>query len=281
MTEPCRPLLAGLIGWPVHQSKSPLIHGHWLQELGIDGSYIRFPVKPGAVEGALRAMAALGVVGVQATMPHKRACFDAVDELSETARAIGAVNTVTLLPDGSLRGHNSDMAGFLEPLASVDLSAKAVTILGAGGAAAAILVGLAAKKPARITIINRSRSGIDALLNHVGDALNAVEICCGDWSQAPDLSRGSALVVNATSLGMAGHPALPFDIAGLPDDALVYDIITHPHETAFLKAAKVRGLQTRDGMHMLIGQAREAFALFYGQPAPNTSDAAIRARLTA
>jgi shikimate dehydrogenase len=276
MIETRLPILAGLMGWPVHQSKSPLIHAHWLKHLGIDGAYVRFPVRPGEVEAALRAMSALGLVGLQATMPHKRACFEAVDELSEAARALGAVNTVTVQTDGSLRGHNTDLAGFLEPLGGVDISGQAVTILGAGGAAAALVVGLASKKPGRITIINRSATGIERLLADVGSSLGGIEICTGGWNQVHALVSDSVLLANATSLGMAGQPPLPFDVGYLPETALVYDIITHPHETDLLKTARARGHVTVDGMQMLIGQAREAFELFYGQSAPATEDGLVR-----
>jgi shikimate dehydrogenase len=281
MSETRQPLLAGLIGWPVHQSKSPVIHEHWLKTLGIDGIYARFPVKPGEVEAALRAMGALGIVGAQATMPHKRACFEAVDTLTDAAKSLGAVNTVTVQADGSLQGHNTDLAGFIEPLADQDIRGRTVTVMGAGGAAAAVVVGLASKQPAQINIINRSAIGIDQLLKDVSGALGNITVDHGGWDQVSRMLDGNAILVNATSLGMAGQPPLMIDLSPLPADALVYDIITHPYETDLLKAAARRGLATRDGLHMLIGQAREAFALFYGQPAPTDQDAAIRAKLTA
>jgi shikimate dehydrogenase len=281
MNDAPLPILAGLMGWPVHQSKSPLIHSHWLNALGIDGAYVRFPVRPGHVEAALRGMSSLGIVGMQATMPHKRACFEAVDALSDAARALGAVNTVTVQADGSLRGHNSDLAGFLEPLVDVDLEGKAVTVLGAGGAAAALAVGLASKKPARITIINRSAQGIDRLLGDIAESLEDIEIRTGGWDQVQGLIGDEALLANATSLGMAGQPPLPLDVGALPVGAIVYDIITHPHDTDLLKAARGRGLTTFDGMQMLIGQAREGFELFYGQTAPASEDGAVRRLLLA
>ncbi len=274
------PYLAGLIGWPVQQSKSPLIHGFWLGKTGIDGHYVRLPVRPGAVEAAFRGMVDLGFAGVQATMPHKRDCFRAVDSLTPTAQALGAVNTVVVQPDGSLLGHNTDMGGFLEPLADADLAGKVVTVLGAGGAAAAILVGLAHKRPARVNLVNRSAVGIDSLLKDVGSSLDGIELVTGDWSKADQFAAESSLVANATSLGMAGQPDLPMQVATLPDDAIIYDIITHPHETALLRAAKARGLTCYDGMHMLVGQAREAFHLFYGGEAPAAFDAELRELLT-
>jgi shikimate dehydrogenase len=281
MTHARLPMLAGLIGWPVAQSKSPIIHNFWLAKLGLDGEYIRFPVRPGEAEGALRAMVMLGLAGVQATMPHKRACYDGVDELSDEAKALGAVNTVVVLPDGRLRGHNTDMCGFLEPLVGIDLAGKTVTVLGAGGAAAAITVGIASKRPARINLINRSPAGLDQLLGDIAGSLDGIEICRGDWSQTAAFAAESALLANATSLGMAGYPDLPINVADLPSGAIVYDIITHPHETRLLKAAKARGLTCYDGIDMLIGQADEAFGMFYGQAAPREHDAELRALLTA
>ena len=132
------PLLAGLIGWPVAQSKSQKIHEFWLKRLGIDGHYVRLPVRPGEVARAFRGMVALGFTGVQATMPHKRACYDLVDHHTAAARALGAVNTVIVEDDGSLTGENTDLPGFIEPLAGLNLAGERVTVLGAGGAAAAV-----------------------------------------------------------------------------------------------------------------------------------------------
>ncbi len=279
MNSDARPINAGLIGWPVWQAKSPLIHAHWLEKTGIDGHYIRLPVRPGAVEAAFRGMVDLGFAGLQATMPHKRDCFRAVDRLTDTARSLGAVNTVVVEKDGSLLGHNTDIGGFLEPLTNTSLSGQAVTILGAGGAAAAITVGLAGKGVSRIHLINRSAAGIEALLRDIGPALEKADLVTGDWSDAARLARESALVVNTTSLGMVGAPTLPLDPEGFAAGTIVYDIVTHPHDTPLLKAARAAGLPTFDGFDMLIGQAREAFELFFGMKAPAEYDADIKARL--
>jgi len=275
------PLLAGLIGWPVAQSKSPIIHGFWLDRLGIDGHYIRLPVRPGAVAQALRGMAALGFAGVQATMPHKRACFDAVDRHTAAARALGAVNTVIVEEDGSLTGENTDLPGFLEPIAGLDLSGESVTVLGAGGAAAAVVAGLVQLGARQLTIVNRSADGTARLLADLADTLEGCAVIGAGWDQAQGLANSSALVVNASSLGMAGCPALPLSVAGLRDDAIVYDIITHPHETPLLRDAAARGLRCHDGLEMLVGQAREAFRRFYRADPPHDGDAELRRRLTA
>lgn len=275
------PLLAGLIGWPVAQSKSPLIHEFWLRKLGIDGHYIRLPVRPGEVARAFRGMVALGFAGVQATMPHKRACFDLVDHHTLAAKALGAVNTVIVEADGTLTGENTDLPGFVEPLAGLDLTGETVTVLGAGGAAAAVIAGLVSLGAARINVVNRTAEGTTALLGDLADTLAGREVIAADWSQAQALADGSRLIANASSLGMAGMPALPLGVAGLCEDAIVYDIITHPHETLLLQSARARGLRVHDGLEMLVGQAREAFRRFYRAEAPRDADSELRALLTA
>lgn len=279
MNLPRQPRIAGLIGWPVVQSKSPIIHRFWLNRLGIDGHYGRYPVRPGEAALALKAIAPLGLAGLQATMPHKRDCFAAVDSLTDAARVLGAVNTVTVMEDGRLRGHNTDMAGFLEPLQKTDLAGQTVTILGAGGAAAAIAVGLASKRPGRINLINRSADGVDRLLADIAPALADIEVVRGAWTDTAEFLSHSCLVANATMLGMEGQPDCPVDVQHMPDNAIIYDIITHPRETKLLKNAAARGLTVFDGMHMLIGQAREAFELFYGATPPQDADAELRALL--
>lgn len=275
------PLLAGLIGWPVAQSKSPVIHEFWLRELGIDGHYIRLPVRPGEVARAFRGMVALGFAGVQATMPHKRACFDLVDHHTPAAKALGAVNTVIVEDDGSLTGENTDLPGFVEPLAGLDLAGEEVSVLGAGGAAAAVIAGLVSLGARRINVVNRTAEGTAALLADLAETLEPCTVEAAGWDRAQALADRSRLVANATSLGMAGMPVLPLAVEGLRDDAIVYDIITHPHDTPLLRAAGARGLRTHDGLEMLVGQAREAFRRFYGAEPPKDRDAELRGRLTA
>ncbi len=274
------PKVAGLIGWPVAQSKSPLIHRFWLERLGIDGHYGLYPVMPGDAGAALRAMVPLGFTGLQATMPHKRDCFAAVDELTDAARALGAVNTVSVTEGGRLCGHNTDLAGFLEPLVGIDLAGTNVTVLGAGGAAAAVTVGLASKRPARIRLVNRSREALDRLLADIAESLSGITVSCHGFDDFPVLLGDTALLANATSMGMAGYPPCPADPAQLPRDAIVYDIVTHPRETPLLVAAMASGLRTFDGMHMLVGQAREAFSLFFGAVPDPGDDATLRRMLT-
>lgn len=274
------PLLAGLIGWPVAQSKSPLIHEFWLKRLGIDGHYVRLPVRPGEVARAFRGMVALGFAGIQATMPHKRACFDLVDHHTPAARALGAVNTVIVEDDGTLTGENTDLPGFVEPLVDIDLSGEQVTVLGAGGAAAAVIAGLVGRGARKVAVVNRSPEGTARLLDDLAATLVGVEVIEAGWDRADALAAESRLIANATSLGMEGMPPLTLDVAALRGDAIVYDIITHPHETPLLRAAATRGLRTHDGLEMLVGQAREAFRRFYGAEPPKDGDAELRLLLT-
>ncbi|MFM5954735.1 MAG: shikimate dehydrogenase family protein [Novosphingobium sp.] len=273
------PLLAGLIGWPVAQSKSPVIHEFWLRRLGIDGHYVRLPVRPGEVARAFRGMVALGFTGIQATMPHKRACFDLVDHHTAAARALGAVNTVIVEDDGTLTGENTDLPGFLEPLAGLDLTGEQVTVLGAGGAAAAVVAGLVQLGARKIAVVNRSPEGTARLLDDIAPTLHGCEVTEAGWDRADALAAQSRLVANASSLGMEGMPPLPLAVDGLRSDAIVYDIITHPHETPLLRAAAARGLRTHDGLEMLVGQAREAFRRFYGAEPPKDGDAELRGLL--
>ena len=248
------PLLAGLIGWPVAQSKSQLIHEFWLRRLGLDGHYIRLPVRPGEVARAFRGMVALGFAGVQATMPHKRACYDLVDHHTPAALALGAVNTVIVEDDGTLTGENTDLPGFIEPLAGLDLSGEQVTVLGAGGAAAAVIAGLVSLGARRLAVVNRTAEGTARLLDDLAETVKDCEIISADWGDAQKLADGSRLIANATSLGMAGMPPLPLGVDSLRDDAIVYDIVTHPHDTPLLRAAAARGLRTHDGLEK-IGRA--------------------------
>ncbi|WP_088310475.1 shikimate dehydrogenase family protein [Novosphingobium sp. B 225] len=270
------PLLAGLIGWPVAQSKSQKIHEFWLNRLGIDGHYVRLPVRPGEVARAFRGMVALGFAGVQATMPHKRACYDLVDHHTPAAKALGAVNTVIVEEDGTLTGENTDLPGFVEPLAGLDLSGERVTVLGAGGAAAAVIAGLVSLGARDIAVVNRTAEGTARLLDDLAATLMSCRVEALGWDQAQQAADRSALVANASSLGMEGFPPLPLAVDSLRGDAIVYDIITHPHDTPLLRAAAARGLRTHDGLEMLVGQAREAFRRFYDAEPPKDGDADLR-----
>jgi len=267
MTRP----YAEVIGDPISHSKSPLIHNFWLEKLGIDAEYRRCHVK--AEELAVYFMQKRGDAawrGCNITVPHKVAALAEVDSIGDAARAIGAINTV-ICAGGTLSGHNTDCAGFLEPLG--DRRFEVVTVIGAGGAARAVLAGLATRGAQWVSVQNRSVDKAQALLAEFG--LKGCAVPLGEQGRMADL------LVNTSSLGMVGQPELPPVEQQVADGGLVYDIVYAPLETRLLKAARERGLATIDGLAMLIGQAAVAFELFFGQPAPRQHDPELRILLTA
>lgn len=272
------PPVAAVIGWPISHSKSPVIHSFWLEALGIDGHYARFPIAPEGLHTAIRALPALGVRGVNVTIPHKQAVMDALDEISPAAKAIGAVNTVVVTAEGRLVGYNTDVTGFAEPLRGSTLSGRPACMVGAGGAARAVLAAMKDLGVSDVRVINRSVDKAESLLAEFGLPGRVYSF---DHSAAG--LDGAALVVNTSSLGMKGYPPLELDLAPVADDAVVYDIVYAPLETDLLKQAKTRGLKTVDGLSMLVGQAADAFRLFYDAEPPRdaATEAALRARLLA
>ena len=286
MTDP-RPY-AEVIGDPISQSKSPLIHGFWIKKLGLSNDYGRCLVAPGGLPAYLAgARANASWRGCNVTMPHKQAIMPLLDRLDPLAIRIGAVNTVVRQADGKLAGYNTDAAGFLEPLAPL-LSQKhyfrMARVLGTGGAARAIIVALA-DQGFVIVLAGRNPDKARAMLDELapGGEHHAVDIA--HFAPATDFTFDDReqcldLIVNASPLGMAGNPPLAFDFSHAPPQSVVYDIVTHPIETLFLQYAKAAGFATIDGLAMLIGQAAVAFEHFFGQPAPRQFDAELRAILT-
>jgi shikimate dehydrogenase len=266
------PAVAGVIGWPIKHSKSPLIHRFWLAKLGLDGDYSRFPVAPERLGDFLRAMPAMGLRGVNVTVPHKLAVIPHLDALAPGAAAVGAVNTIIVGGDGRLTGHNSDVAGITGP-AGAALAGRPMLLLGSGGAARAGAAAARLGGARALWIMARNLAAAGDLLAETG--LPGGIIAMGD-----PLPDGIGLVFNATTLGMAGQPPLAIDLAPLPGSAVVFDAVYAPLDTALLQAARARGLATIDGLAMLIGQAAEAFRLFYGAEAPREHDAELRALLT-
>lgn len=275
-TRPTPPV-AAVIGWPISHSKSPVIHGFWLEALGIDGHYARFPVAPEGLQTAVRALPALGLRGVNVTIPHKTAVMEALDEITPEARAIGAVNTVVVTAEGRLVGYNTDVTGFAEPLRGAALAGRPACVVGAGGAARAVLAALKNLGVSEVRIINRSQDKAQALLAEFG-----LPGAVYGFEAAAQALGSAALVVNTSSLGMKGYPPLELDLAPVAGDAVVYDIVYVPLETDLLRQARERGLRTVDGLSMLVGQAADAFRLFYDAEPPRdaASEAALRARLT-
>ena len=272
------PPVAGVIGWPITHSKSPVIHGFWLSALGIDGHYSRFPVAPENLHAAIRALPALGIRGVNVTIPHKQEVMSALDEIAPAARAIGAVNTVVVTGEGRLVGHNTDVTGFAEPLRGCALAGRPACVVGAGGAARAVLAALKGIGVSEVRVINRSVDKAESLLAEFGLPGRVY-----GFDQSAAALEGAALVVNTSSLGMKGYPPLEVDLAPVADDAVVYDIVYAPLETDLLKQAQQRGLRTVDGLSMLVGQAADAFRLFYDAEPPRdaATEADLRARLLA
>ena len=265
MTRP----YAEVIGDPIAQSKSPLIHGFWLDALGIDADYRKTHVAPDALGAHLRDRAADPAWrGCNVTVPHKIAALDHVEDRGGVRDSIGAINTIFRAEDGALVGTNTDAAGFYVPIAGLDLAGKPVTVIGTGGAARAILFALSKLEVGAVTVLARNPLKAAALLSSFG--------LKGRTSPIGGAAPRSALLVNTTTLGMVGQPPLDLDLGGLDDDAVIYDIVYAPIETPLLAAAHARGLDTIDGLEMLVGQAAVAFALFFGAEPPRDRDDELR-----
>ncbi|MEY4160964.1 MAG: hypothetical protein RLZZ136_1585 [Pseudomonadota bacterium] len=272
MTGHARMPYAEVIGDPIEQSKSPAIHGFWLGELGIKGEYHAMHIQAddlGTYLATRRGDAAWQ--GCNVTMPHKQAVMSLLDQIDLLATRVGAVNTIVRDANGALKGFNTDVSGFLEPL--LGQTFPVVTVIGAGGAARAVLAALAELGVSRVTLQNRNVAKAQALLAEFGLPGTAVEL-------GADCPRAD-LLVNTSSLGMQGHPPLPPLLDHVAPHGTVYDIVTTPLETALIEQARQRGMAVIDGLTMLIGQADHAFAHFFGQHPPRQHDAALRARITA
>lgn len=256
MTNAC------VIGWPIAHSRSPLIHGYWLKQLGIDGSYTKVPVEPEALAEFLRSLAGSGYAGCNVTVPHKEAAFAAADEKQASAVAIGAANTLWL-EGGRLHADNTDAYGFMTYLAARapqwQTRDAPVSILGAGGAARAIVYGFLTSGVSQIRVFNRSRARADDLARHFGGKV----IAC-DWDERNIRSRDAGVLVNTTSVGMKNEGRLDIDVAVLPRDCVVADIVYVPLQTELLRQAGAAGLATVDGLGMLLHQAVPGFARWFG-----------------
>jgi len=278
MTLTGKARVAGVMGWPVGHSLSPRLHGYWLSEYGIDGAYVPFPVMPDRLAEALRALPALGIAGVNLTVPHKVAACGLVDTLDDAARRIGAINTVVVGPDGALEGRNTDAYGFIAAIAETAPGWRAAdapcVVIGAGGAARAVCVALQDAGAAEIRVINRTSARARELAAALGPPLGVV-----GWDDRAEALAGAGLLVNATSLGMIGQPALDLDLGRLPADAVVDDIVYAPLETPLLAGARARGNPLVDGLGMLLHQARPGFAAWFGRDPRVTP--AVRAHVLA
>ncbi|HAA92347.1 MAG: shikimate dehydrogenase [Rhodospirillaceae bacterium] len=255
--------LAGIMGWPVSHSKSPRLHGFWLEELGIDGAYLPLEVAPENLAQAVAGLIALGFQGANLTIPHKEAVIPLCDSLDDTARRIGAVNMITVGEDSSLNGSNSDAFGFIENLRqNSDWSAAdgPAVILGAGGAARAVAVALSDSGVPEIRIVNRTVARAETLI----ESANIENARTESWDSRNDALEDAALLVNTTSLGMTGHEALEIDLSALPSRAVVNDIVYAPLQTDLLVAAAANGNPAVDGLGMLLHQAVPGFETWFG-----------------
>jgi shikimate dehydrogenase len=250
--------LAGVFGYPITHSRSPRLHGFWLQRYGIDGAYIPLGVPPERFGAAVRALVDLGFRGANVTIPHKLAAFEICDAVAPFARRAGAVNTL-IFRDGRIEGSNTDGFGFLESIREAAPGWRAdagpAVLLGAGGAARAIAAALLDAGAPCVTLVNRTATKAEALARDLGGPINVAD--------RPPL-KDAALLVNTTSLGMQGQPGLEVDLAPLPQNAVVADIVYVPLETRLLAAARARGLVVVDGLGMLLHQARPGFEAWFG-----------------
>ncbi len=261
--------VAGVMGWPVHHSRSPRLHGYWLRELRIDGVYIPLPVHPDRLGPALRALVDLGFAGCNLTIPHKEAAVSYMDELSDTADRLGAVNTV-IVRDSRLYGDNSDGFGFtahLEATAPAWPADRPAVVLGAGGAARAICIALIDRGVPAVRIANRTFEKAEVLRHAFGERIQPVP-----WNTRDQVLADAGLLVNSTSLGMTGQNPLEINLKRFPADGVVYDIVYAPLQTDLLKQAAAHGCRTVDGLGMLLHQARPPFAAWFGVE-PTVTDA--------
>ena len=262
--EHSRFILAGLMGWPVAHSRSPNIHNHWIAEHGLRGAYVLLPVDPANLAQALRALPVLGFAGCNLTIPHKVAAMALVDSVEPAARRIGAINTVVVQPDGSLAGSNTDGFGYIQSLLAEVPNWRAdvgpVAVMGAGGAARAVVVSLIEQGAPEIRVCNRSPGKAQQLAAEIGGPVHAVP-----WEERHGALAGAALLVNTTSQGMSGQPPLDLALDGLPATALVSDLVYVPQDTPLLAVARARGNRCVGGLGMLLHQARPGFAAWFGQ----------------
>ena len=254
---------ACVIGWPIEHSRSPLIHGYWLRRYGIDGAYEKEAVRPEEFASFLGSLSDRGYAGANVTLPHKTEALRLATIADESARAIGAANTLWLDGTGRLNASNTDAYGFMTNLNQEaphwNKGRAPVMVLGAGGAARAILYGLIAQGASRILLANRTRDRAEALAGTFGPAVSVV-----DWDARNQALAGCGLLVNATSLGMFGKGPLDIEVEALPEDAVVADIVYSPLETPLLATARARRRQAVDGLGMLLYQAVPGFERWFG-----------------
>ena len=269
---------AAVIGYPIAQSLSPLIHQHWMKQVGMEGTYEAIEVAPDDLAGFAQSAKDKGFRGFNITVPHKIDILPSLQKIAPLARQMGAVNTVKVEEDGSLTGFNTDGIGLVKHLKATVAdypTDKPALILGAGGAARAAVLGLLAENMPMVMISNRTRAKAEAIAKEIGRGRMTVV----DWEEKEDAVAAAGLIVNTTLLGMAGQQPLEIDISRAAKDTVVYDIVYKPLETQLLAAAKKQGLRTVDGLGMLVHQGAAAFKIWFGHDVG--FDAELRAKLEA
>lgn len=269
--------LAGVIGMPIAHSRSPLLHGHWLSRYGIPGHYVPLPVRAEHLADVLRILPRAGFVGVNVTLPHKEAVLALADVVTDRASLIGAANTLIFRPDGKIHADNTDGYGFIANLRQNapdwQPDAGPAAVIGAGGAARAVVASLLDSGVKELRITNRTRLRSEQIRAEFGARLVVY-----DWAQAGNMLEGASTVVNATSLGMVGKQPLRLPLDALSPDALVTDLVYTPLMTPLLEAAAERGCKVVDGLGMLLHQAVPGFERWFGHR-PEVDDELRRAVL--
>lgn len=267
MTTPESPR-AFVIGWPISHSRSPLIHNYWLRNLGLEGSYEKIAVPPEALGEFLGSLNEQGLVGGNVTLPHKEGAFALCAKTSASAQALQAVNTVWM-EAGELCGDNTDVVGFLASLdadiPNWDKACEKAVVLGAGGAARAIIAALIDRDVGRIIIVNRNQERAAELVALAQRIRPDQVVAAADYASLPRHLADADLLVNTSSLGMQNQPPLDIDLEPLPEHAAVADIVYVPLETVLITSAKARGLKTSGGLGMLLHQAVPGFERWFGQ----------------
>ncbi len=263
MAHPDRFLLAGVMGWPVMHSRSPMLHGYWFKRHNLAGTYVPLAIRPEGLVAALRALHPLGFAGCNLTIPHKERAMAIVDEVDTLAKSIGAISCVVVRADGSLSGTNNDCYGFIQNVRQEQPGWRPdvgpIVVIGAGGGSRAVCYGLAQEGAREIRLVNRTLARAKGIAEEFGGPIKALP-----WEQRHDALEGAAMVVNTTSCGMVGQGALDLELEKLPKTALAADIIYIPLETPFLAAARKRGNRTGNGLGMLLNQGRPAWKAWFG-----------------
>ena len=255
--------LAGVMGMPIYQSRSPILHNYWLAKYGLKGAYGHFPVELHNLEAAIRGLSALGLAGCNITLPHKVHAMQMMDYIDPLAQRMGAINCIVVQEDGALHGFNHDGYGFIQSVKDAKPDWRAdegpTLVLGAGGAARAIVLSLVDAGAKEIRLVNRTIAKAQELTTGVESVVKVF-----DWSERNECMRGVAMLVNTTNQGMYGQPPLAVQLDALPVTALVSDAVYIPLETPLLEKARLRGNATVNGLGMLLNQARPAFKSWFG-----------------